>query len=203
MQYNALSASSVAGQQGFIDFQTSPDRYRHWKLNCQGEIAELVMDVDENGGLSPYMVESVRQMLFEPSPTAIIVPNPDGWTINSWEWGSEQRNAGRTIVEKFEAHGGSAGFAVVLATPDDVGGSDREGLRSIGIRKRQPGPLSSNAGAHDHAHGLILERFGICVGLPGKGERRLRGSCPGRDPVILSQPERTKSQQQTNRKSHF
>src|SRR5215831_11332333 len=51
MQYNALSASSVAGQQGFIDFQTSPDRYRHWKLNCQGEVAELVMDVDENAGL--------------------------------------------------------------------------------------------------------------------------------------------------------
>jgi len=51
MHYNALSASSVAGQQGFIDFQTSPDRYRHWKLNCQGEIAELVMDVDENAGL--------------------------------------------------------------------------------------------------------------------------------------------------------
>jgi len=51
MHYNALSASSVAGQQGFIDFQTSPDRYHHWKLNCQGEIAELVMDVDENAGL--------------------------------------------------------------------------------------------------------------------------------------------------------
>jgi len=51
MQYNALSALSVAGQQGFIDFQTSPDRYRHWKLNCQGEVAELVMDVDENAGL--------------------------------------------------------------------------------------------------------------------------------------------------------
>src|SRR6516225_6410628 len=51
MQYNALSMSSAAGQQGFIDFQTSPDRYHHWKLNCQGEIAELVMDVDENAGL--------------------------------------------------------------------------------------------------------------------------------------------------------
>jgi predicted nucleotide-binding protein len=34
----------------------------------------------------------------------------------------EQPNAGRTIIEKFEAHGRSAGFAVVLLTPDDVGG---------------------------------------------------------------------------------
>ena len=33
----------------------------------------------------------------------------------------EQANAGRTIIEKFEAHGGEAGFAVVLLTPDDVG----------------------------------------------------------------------------------
>jgi predicted nucleotide-binding protein len=41
----------------------------------------------------------------------------------------EQANAGRTIIEKFEGHGGSAGFAVVLLTPDDVGGPDREQLR--------------------------------------------------------------------------
>lgn len=35
----------------------------------------------------------------------------------------EQPNAGQTIIEKFEAHGGSAGFAVVLLTPDDAGGA--------------------------------------------------------------------------------
>lgn len=34
----------------------------------------------------------------------------------------EQPNEGRTIIEKFETHGGSAGFAVILLTPDDVGG---------------------------------------------------------------------------------
>jgi predicted nucleotide-binding protein len=34
----------------------------------------------------------------------------------------EQANAGRTIIEKFEDHGGEVGFAVVLLTPDDVGG---------------------------------------------------------------------------------
>ena len=34
----------------------------------------------------------------------------------------EQANSGQTIIEKFERHGGSAGFAVVLMTPDDVGG---------------------------------------------------------------------------------
>ncbi len=34
-----------------IDFQTEPARYRHWKLRFNGEVADLVMDVDEDGGL--------------------------------------------------------------------------------------------------------------------------------------------------------
>lgn len=34
----------------------------------------------------------------------------------------EQPNEGKTIIEKFEKHGGAAGFAVIVATPDDVGG---------------------------------------------------------------------------------
>src|SRR5690606_7213651 len=36
-----------------IDFQTAPDRYRHWKLSVDGEVATLTMDVDEAGGLFP------------------------------------------------------------------------------------------------------------------------------------------------------
>jgi len=28
----------------FIDFQTDPSRYRHWKLNVDGEVATLTMD---------------------------------------------------------------------------------------------------------------------------------------------------------------
>jgi len=35
----------------YIDFQTEPQRYRHWKLAVDGEVATLTMDVDENGGL--------------------------------------------------------------------------------------------------------------------------------------------------------
>ncbi|WP_158970977.1 2,3-epoxybenzoyl-CoA dihydrolase [Chachezhania sediminis] len=34
-----------------IDFQTDPSRYRHWRVEYDGEIANLYMDVDENGGL--------------------------------------------------------------------------------------------------------------------------------------------------------
>jgi benzoyl-CoA-dihydrodiol lyase len=35
-----------------IDFQTDPSRYRHWRLEIDGEIANLIMDVDPAGGLS-------------------------------------------------------------------------------------------------------------------------------------------------------
>src|SRR2546428_2219241 len=34
-----------------IDFQTDPSKYRHWKLTVDGEIATLLMDVDEKGTL--------------------------------------------------------------------------------------------------------------------------------------------------------
>src|ERR1700724_3579878 len=41
----------LAGGAKYIDFQTDPSRYRHWKLAVDGDVATLTMDVDENGGL--------------------------------------------------------------------------------------------------------------------------------------------------------
>jgi benzoyl-CoA-dihydrodiol lyase len=36
---------------GRIDFATEPSRYRHWKLSVDGDVATLLMDVDENAPL--------------------------------------------------------------------------------------------------------------------------------------------------------
>src|SRR6476469_5778895 len=36
---------------GRIDFATDPSRYRHWKLTVDGDVATLLMDVDENAPL--------------------------------------------------------------------------------------------------------------------------------------------------------
>jgi benzoyl-CoA-dihydrodiol lyase len=35
-----------------IDFQTDPSRYRHWRIERDGDVAYLIMDVDQSGGLN-------------------------------------------------------------------------------------------------------------------------------------------------------
>jgi benzoyl-CoA-dihydrodiol lyase len=36
-----------------VEFETSPEKYRHWKLSFDGPVATLSMDVAEDAGLSP------------------------------------------------------------------------------------------------------------------------------------------------------
>ena len=36
-----------------VDFRVEPSRYRHWRLACDGPVATLAMDVDEQAGLVP------------------------------------------------------------------------------------------------------------------------------------------------------
>src|SRR3989454_2578159 len=45
-----------AAAQAPISFETSPDRYRHWRLELQGDVARIVMDVKENQALRPGYV---------------------------------------------------------------------------------------------------------------------------------------------------
>ncbi len=40
-----------------VNFETHPDRYRHWKLDVQGAIATLTMRVQEDGGMWPGKYE--------------------------------------------------------------------------------------------------------------------------------------------------
>jgi benzoyl-CoA-dihydrodiol lyase len=41
----------LSNGKNWIDFQTDPSRYRHWKLSVDGDVATLTMDVDEKGTL--------------------------------------------------------------------------------------------------------------------------------------------------------
>ena len=36
-----------------VDYQTAPDRYKHWALKFEGPVATLMADFDENAGLRP------------------------------------------------------------------------------------------------------------------------------------------------------
>ena len=39
--------------ESFVNYQTEPSQYRHWKLSFEGPVATLKADFDENGGLRP------------------------------------------------------------------------------------------------------------------------------------------------------
>jgi benzoyl-CoA-dihydrodiol lyase len=44
---------AAGGAPGWVEFRVSPESYKHWRISCQGPVATLVMDVDEQGGLVP------------------------------------------------------------------------------------------------------------------------------------------------------
>ena len=46
-----MAASAVIGQR--IDYATSPERYRHWRLEVEGAVARLTMLVQEDAPLYP------------------------------------------------------------------------------------------------------------------------------------------------------
>jgi len=75
-----------------IDFQTDPSRYKHWRVEYDGEIANLFMDVDEDGGLfdgyklklNSYdlgvdieLADVVQRMRFEHPEVKVVVMQSD------------------------------------------------------------------------------------------------------------------------------
>ena len=72
-----------------IDFQTSPDRYRHWKLDIKGPVATLSMDVQEDEtlaegyklklnsydlGVDIELADAVQRLRFEhPEVRAVVI----------------------------------------------------------------------------------------------------------------------------------
>src|SRR3954466_11498019 len=72
-----------------VSFDTSPERYRHWKLSFDGAVATLSMDVDSDAGLSPdyklklnsydlgvdvELADAIQRLRFEhPEVRAVVV----------------------------------------------------------------------------------------------------------------------------------
>jgi benzoyl-CoA-dihydrodiol lyase len=49
----AAGASPATPNGSLVDYQTSPERYHHWRLTFDGPVATLAMDVQEDRGLRP------------------------------------------------------------------------------------------------------------------------------------------------------
>jgi muramoyltetrapeptide carboxypeptidase LdcA involved in peptidoglycan recycling len=54
----------------------------------------------ENGGMFPYMVESVRKTLFSSEPIGNIAPNLDGWTVENLDWANPENQTRRRKLNK-------------------------------------------------------------------------------------------------------
>jgi muramoyltetrapeptide carboxypeptidase LdcA involved in peptidoglycan recycling len=50
----------------------------------------LMTGFAENGGMHPYMIDSVRRTLFSSVPIGEVAPNTGGWTAESPEWGEPE-----------------------------------------------------------------------------------------------------------------
>ena len=49
----------------------------------------------ENGGLFPYMTDSVQRTLFSSAPIGTIEPNSDGWTVEFLDWAEAENQSQR------------------------------------------------------------------------------------------------------------
>ncbi|MFV1999422.1 MAG: enoyl-CoA hydratase-related protein, partial [Acidimicrobiia bacterium] len=70
-----------------VDFRTHPDRYQHWVLSIDGQVARLGMDVNEAGGLGPWelkmnsydlgvdieLYDAVQRLRFEHPEVKVVV----------------------------------------------------------------------------------------------------------------------------------
>jgi benzoyl-CoA-dihydrodiol lyase len=89
MLHNAAMTERKAEGEAPVDFRTEPARYRHWKLAVDGALAELILDVAEDGGIRPgyelklnsydlgvdiELADAVQRLRFEhPAVRAVII----------------------------------------------------------------------------------------------------------------------------------
>jgi len=80
---------NAPGAEAVPSFETSPERYRHWRLRLDGELATLALDVQEDGGLRPgyalklnsydlgvdlELADAVQRLRFEhPEVRAVVI----------------------------------------------------------------------------------------------------------------------------------
>jgi benzoyl-CoA-dihydrodiol lyase len=129
-----------------IDFSTDPSRYRHWRLEFDGAVASLVLDVDQAGGLFPgtelklnsydlgvdiELADAVTRLRFEhPEVRAVVIRSGKagvfcaGANIGALARASHQHkvnfckftNETRLAIEDASAHSGQRYLAALGGT---------------------------------------------------------------------------------------
>lgn len=62
----------------------------HFACTCAGVVSffgpSILAGFAEDGGIFPYLADSLRRTLFSSEPVGVISPNRDGWTCESVDW---------------------------------------------------------------------------------------------------------------------
>ena len=109
-----------------------------WKEHALAVLDELIIDLEDDyqahgdsEAQEPNAVSNSRDIFIvhghDEGPREAVSRYLEKLSLNPIVL-HEQASMGRTIIEKFEHHGDVA-FAIVLLTPDDVGGLDSKNVR--------------------------------------------------------------------------
>jgi len=138
----------------------------------------------ENGGMFPYMAESVRQTLFSSAPIGSIAPNTAGWTIEFLDWAesknqTRQRKLAPSTGWKFlQGSGIQRGHLIggCFESLDWLRGTDfwpapemwRGAILFLETSEEAPPPNTVLRGLRTYAAmGILKELAGILFGRPG------------------------------------
>jgi muramoyltetrapeptide carboxypeptidase LdcA involved in peptidoglycan recycling len=138
----------------------------------------------ENGGLFPYMVESVRKTLFSSSPIGEIEPNSSGWTVEILDWAepanqSRHRKLNACQGWKFlQGEGVRRGRLIggCFEVLDWLRGTDywpapavwQDAILFLETSEEAPSPTAVMRGIRSYAAmGILKELSGILFGRPG------------------------------------
>lgn len=138
----------------------------------------------ENGGMFPYMVESVRRTLFVADPPGTIAPNFGGWTVEMLDWADPSNQTRRrqltpstgwrflqgSGVRRGHLLGGCFEVLDWLRGTDFWPASDvwQDAILFLETSEEAPSPETVKRGLRSYAAmGILPKLAGILFGRPG------------------------------------
>ncbi len=168
---------------GYSD--TNVTHFACWKAGLSSFYGPSFMaGFAENGGMFPYMIESVRQTLFSSEPVGQLRPNTDGWTVEFLDWAdpnnqNHQRQLNPTTGWRWlQGDGVKRGHLIggCLEVVDWLRGTDyfpplsdwQDAILFIETSEESPSPYQVTRMLRPlAAMGIFKTLSGILVGRPG------------------------------------